>query len=745
MLPQYTLTTTVNPAGAGTITPASGVYVSGSQVTVSASANAGYQFAGFTGVDSSNGAVGSVTMNANRSVTANFTSPSFSLSAPQPPSVAPGYSARVTLSATALNGFTGPIRLSYDPAALPGTIYLTFGSFELYPGGSTAVDLLTLNSVTTGTYSVPITGTSGELTHTVHLTLMVAGQPAPPKGPPTAGCTAYATGLSRLTPNLQASQVTGYSVTEVNACAQYFGYYPGVFAALYKGADENPSNMDPPNAAIRIGNGRITANTSATSPDGDVYQLITEHWVQLDIIYRIAVDYYGNSVYRDPLGFSMLPVGGGHGGSGEPASDYYGTYYEYIIYSDLIFLGFTDVIESSSDLEPVITSINPSTWEPGSTVNVTIDGSGFGEAPTLEISPSGGLQWHVDSVAGNGTQILATVTIDSGATPGGRMLAVVSGGSTGLGFVSGPGKSAKSPPKRVTIAGTTCDVTITNDGQSYPLNTNNFRQAQIPLLVTSSCSGSVRWSLTFIYRTTGGRAATRQGPYSVEGALNSIVNFTTAIGVGGRADVVAAVTINGVLTNVPATLFVTGAALPEPTVTAKLKSLYTGPTSALLTGVAEVETKYASGGTFNGQFSTHRQNAQGVAFPLKPVGVVGYWPTESFDGGSHIGLMQVPANVLWAWDWEENAKKGEAVLRESRRIAVVREQEERRPCNGRLPELNEVKREDNALRLYRYGTSPSLLYWRRHPNCREWIYNEFKEKKGDTRVDYVHEVRSNMR
>ncbi len=69
---QYSLTTSVNTAGTGTITPGSGSFSSGQQVQVTAAVNPGYQFTNFTGVDSSNGTVGYVTMNSNRSVTANF-------------------------------------------------------------------------------------------------------------------------------------------------------------------------------------------------------------------------------------------------------------------------------------------------------------------------------------------------------------------------------------------------------------------------------------------------------------------------------------------------------------------------------------------------------------------------------------------------------------------------------------------------------------------------------------------------
>jgi hypothetical protein len=69
---QYFLSTAVSPPGAGNIYPASGWYNAGTQATVTASANAGYQFTGFSG-SLAGGSPGYVIMNSNKSVTANFT------------------------------------------------------------------------------------------------------------------------------------------------------------------------------------------------------------------------------------------------------------------------------------------------------------------------------------------------------------------------------------------------------------------------------------------------------------------------------------------------------------------------------------------------------------------------------------------------------------------------------------------------------------------------------------------------
>jgi hypothetical protein len=70
----YTLTVYVNPTGAGTVTPSGGTYAAGTVVNLTAAPAAGtsYTFSSWTGVDSSNGSSASVTMNANKTVYANF-------------------------------------------------------------------------------------------------------------------------------------------------------------------------------------------------------------------------------------------------------------------------------------------------------------------------------------------------------------------------------------------------------------------------------------------------------------------------------------------------------------------------------------------------------------------------------------------------------------------------------------------------------------------------------------------------
>jgi len=70
----FTLTIAVSPAGGGTTNPAAGTYTkdAGTAVSITATPASGYEFANWTGGVTGTNATISVTMNANKSVTANF-------------------------------------------------------------------------------------------------------------------------------------------------------------------------------------------------------------------------------------------------------------------------------------------------------------------------------------------------------------------------------------------------------------------------------------------------------------------------------------------------------------------------------------------------------------------------------------------------------------------------------------------------------------------------------------------------
>lgn len=70
---QSTLTVIINPGGAGTVTPAGGAYDVGTPVTLTASPVGAYNFSSWSGEASGTDPTTTVTMDGDRTVTANFT------------------------------------------------------------------------------------------------------------------------------------------------------------------------------------------------------------------------------------------------------------------------------------------------------------------------------------------------------------------------------------------------------------------------------------------------------------------------------------------------------------------------------------------------------------------------------------------------------------------------------------------------------------------------------------------------
>ena len=114
---QYQLTTNVNPAGTGSISPATGAYNAGA-MTITATANTGYAFSNFTGTYSGTTNPLSINLNGNGTITANFV---------------PGYtvSGQVTLSGSG-TGVSG-VNVSASGSQSGSTITDANGRYSL-PG-----------------------------------------------------------------------------------------------------------------------------------------------------------------------------------------------------------------------------------------------------------------------------------------------------------------------------------------------------------------------------------------------------------------------------------------------------------------------------------------------------------------------------------------------------------------------------------------------------------------------------------
>ena len=120
------------------------------------------------------GTSGSLTKSAIVTLVVNAAStPDFSLSAtPASQTVAPGNGTSYTLTLTPSNGFTGNVSLSLG--ALPAGVNATFNTNPIPNGsGTSTLKVTTTSSTALGTYTLTITGTSGSLTHSTSVTLIV--------------------------------------------------------------------------------------------------------------------------------------------------------------------------------------------------------------------------------------------------------------------------------------------------------------------------------------------------------------------------------------------------------------------------------------------------------------------------------------------------------------------------------------------------------------------------------------------
>ncbi len=242
-------------------------------------------------------------------------------------------------------------------------------------------------------------------------------------------------------------------------------------------------------------------------------------------------------------------------------------------------------------------------------------------------------------------------------------------------------------------------------------------------------SGHVNWTATVNYTTSGGRGAF-QNAETFQAPVNTTTNRTYA-GQGGRMKVEAVERVNGQGADKTACpveyTYIVGTPIPDAEITARLIELYGGATPNLLTGIAAVESSY-------------RQFAGRTLFSFNAL-----WPNESYDGGSHVGLMQMPTNQANAWDWQANTSNAARLFDDKIRAARRLEGRMRRPYKD-LNRLSDVQIENVALVLYGPHASASLnmQYYtvQVSDNNVQWIVNTANNGPG---VAYADNVRGSIR
>jgi uncharacterized repeat protein (TIGR03803 family) len=260
-------------------------------------------------------------------------------------------------------------------------------------------------------------------------------------------------------------------------------------------------------------------------------------------------------------------------------------------------------------------------------------------------------------------------------------------------------------------------ITSPSDGSNYQLTNNNYVATEnIPFTAVSPDATTViDWNLKLSYKTSGGKGAstTRQSFKTQPGDANN-VQFTS---MGGQLTVTA--TQSRATADV--TVTITGEPIPDSVISSQLLSLYpSGATPDLLQKIAVQESSYK-------QF-----------FTSTLYGVTGYWPHESFDGGSHIGLMQVKTNMANAFDWTQNAQAGANLFIGNLTTAKTHLRRMMRGNRG-LTDPTPQMIEDEALSFYNVGTAYD--YWTVIPgtngNPPQWQENITGDPDGTIYADCV--------
>jgi hypothetical protein len=151
--PQYYLTTSVGSGGGGTISPASGWRAAGAVVSVSATANSGYHFSGFSGGLSGSSTPQNLTMNGSASVVASFAvSSAPTITGISTPSGSPG--TLVTITGTNFGATQGTSTVTFNGVAATASSWSATQIVTMVPAAATTGNLIvTVNGLVSAAVS----------------------------------------------------------------------------------------------------------------------------------------------------------------------------------------------------------------------------------------------------------------------------------------------------------------------------------------------------------------------------------------------------------------------------------------------------------------------------------------------------------------------------------------------------------------------------------------------------------------
>jgi hypothetical protein len=129
-----------------------------------------------------------LTINSTSGIEVHTTSVSLTVNAPPPPpqpgdftltaptlahSVTAGAPTAYTITVSPLNGFTGTVVLHVDLSSLPAGATASLSPASIAGSGSSTLTISTASFSSPGSYSIPVTGVSGSLSHTANVNLII--------------------------------------------------------------------------------------------------------------------------------------------------------------------------------------------------------------------------------------------------------------------------------------------------------------------------------------------------------------------------------------------------------------------------------------------------------------------------------------------------------------------------------------------------------------------------------------------